>query len=81
MELLALLLSVAALILAAIAFGRTGGLQDVRRQLDALGTKAESARELAANTLDKIEDIVRGGEKSTAAKKPGARPTDKSAGE
>ncbi len=78
MELLSLLLSVAALILAAMAFGRTGGMRDLRRQLDALSTKAESARELAANTIDKIEEMVRGGEKSTGAEKPGHGPTDKS---
>lgn len=81
MELLSLLLSVVALILAAMAFARTGGIRDARRQLDALSTKAESARELAANTIDRIEDLVRGGEKPTGGEKPGAGPSDPSAQE
>ncbi len=77
MELLSLLLSIVALILAGMAFSRTGGMRDVRRQLDALSSKAESARELAANTIDKLEDIVRGGEKPVSSEKPGEGSTDK----
>lgn len=77
MELLSLLLSIVALVLAGMAFNRTGGLRDVRRQLDALSRKAESARELAANTIDKLEDIVRGGEKPVSSEKPGESSTDK----
>ncbi len=77
MELLSLLVSIVALVLAGVAFSRTGGMRDVRRQLDALSSKAESARELAANTIDRLEDIVRGGEKPVGGEKPGEAPTDK----
>ncbi len=76
MTLLSLLLSIVALVLAAMAFSRTGGMRDVRQQLDALSSKAGGARELAANTIDKLEDMVRGGEKPVSSEKPGEGPTD-----
>lgn len=81
MELLSLVLSIVALTLAGMAFSRTGGMRDLRRQLDALGDKAESARELAANTINKIEDMVRGGEKSSSSEEPGERPKNESSQE
>ncbi len=77
MDVLALILSIVALTLAAMAFSRSGGMRDVRRQLDTLSAKAGGARELAADTIDKLEDMVRGGEKPTSGEESSHRPTTK----
>ncbi len=63
MELIALLLSLVALALAGAAFARTGGLADVRRQMESLSAKTDGARDMAARAIDRFEDIVRGSAK------------------
>jgi hypothetical protein len=58
MEAVTLLIAVVALVLAIVALVRTGGIGNVRRQLD-----TESARERTADVLDRLERFIRGKEK------------------
>jgi hypothetical protein len=60
MDFLALIVAIAAFLLAVAAFSRTGGLKEVRNQLDNLSSKTDRARDLAANAIDRLEDVVRG---------------------
>jgi hypothetical protein len=75
MDILALILSVIALGMATFALKRTGGIQDIRNQVDALGTdvkrqlgtlgtKTEAVggamREKTAEALGRLEQLVRG---------------------
>lgn len=63
MEAVTLLIAVAALVIAVLAFVRTGGIQEVRRQLEVIGPRAEIARDRTADVLDRLERLVRGREK------------------
>jgi hypothetical protein len=63
MEAVTLLIAVVALVLAIMAFIRTGGMGDVRRQLDTVTHKTESARDRTADVLDRLEHLIRGKEK------------------
>jgi hypothetical protein len=64
MDILALIVATVALVLASVAFTRSGGVREVRGQLESLGSKAEGARDLAANAIDRLEDLVRGSDSS-----------------
>ena len=77
MEVLTLLIAVAALAIAVAAYTRTGGIQKLRRQVDALGSASESVREKTADVLDRLERLIRGREKSSEGKaddRPGPSP-------
>jgi hypothetical protein len=50
-EAFALLISLVALAVAGLAFYRTGGLADLRREVEKLRPEAEAAREKAAETI------------------------------
>jgi len=63
LEYLALFLSIIALIVAALAYARTGGIQEVKTQVSSLGNTVESVREKTADALGKMEKLVRGSEK------------------
>ena len=63
MEILSLIIAVAALIIAIAAFARTGGIEEVRRQVDTVGQKTEVARDKTADALDQLERLIRGREK------------------
>ena len=76
MDVLAVVVSLVALILASMAFARTGGLGDVRRQLDSLSTKTEGTRDLAANAIGKLEGLVRGSDKPKS-EPPESRASDR----
>lgn len=64
MEYVALLLSIIALVVAVLAYARTGGIREVKAQVSSLGTTVESVREKTADTLNKMEKLVRGSEKT-----------------
>jgi len=64
MEIITFLIALVALVIAIIAFQRTGGIGDLRHQVEGLSTKAETARERTADVLDRLEQLVRGKEKS-----------------
>ncbi len=58
MEAVTLIIAVVALVLAVIAFVRTGG--DLRRQFEMLSSKTETARDKTADALDRLEQLIRG---------------------
>ena len=64
MEIVTLIISVVALVIAVIAFQRTGGIKDLRRQVDVLSTKSETVRDRTADVLDRVERFIRGKEKA-----------------
>jgi hypothetical protein len=64
MDVLTLLIAIVALVVAILAFQRTGGINELRRQVDAMGSQTEevtkSARAATADMLDRLEGLVRG---------------------
>ncbi|MDH4152163.1 MAG: hypothetical protein OEV01_00105 [Nitrospira sp.] len=66
MDVLAVLLALIAIVMAFIALQRTGGLKDLRQQIDALSSKTEDAtkgaRETTADALRHLEQLIRGRE-------------------
>ncbi len=76
MEVLALLIAIVALVIAIMAFQRTGGgMRDLRRQIDDLTEKSEQAtkgaRDMTADALSRLETFIRGQQKpSPAQQKP-----------
>ncbi|MDH5740448.1 MAG: hypothetical protein OEY77_08995 [Nitrospira sp.] len=69
MEVLAIILSLIAVAMAYVALQRTGGLKDIRQQMDHLATKTEDtakgARETTADILQRLEHMVRGSNTGT----------------
>ena len=76
MEAITLLIAVVALIIAILAYQRTGGTTelkrqietgasspDLKKQIDALAAMTDSLREKTADALDRLEKVVRKTEK------------------
>lgn len=76
MEGITLLIAVVALIIAILAYQRTGGITELRQQLEskasppdlkkqieALGAMTEALREKTADALDRLEKMIRKTEK------------------
>lgn len=67
MEVLTLLIAIVALVVAILAFQRTGGIHDLRRQMEDLTEKSEhatkGARDLTADALSRLETFIRGQQK------------------
>jgi len=68
MEVLTLLIAVVALVIAILAFQRTGGgIHDLRRQMEDLSEKTEQAtkgaRDMTADALSRLETFIRGQQK------------------
>jgi hypothetical protein len=76
MEGITLLIAVVALIISILAYQRTGGTADVRRQMDSgepfadlkkqaesLGTMTDALREKTADALERLEKVIRKTEK------------------
>lgn len=63
MDALALVIAIIALLVAGVAFRRTGGLDELRADLEAatraLGRTAHTAREKTADLLEHLEEKVR----------------------
>jgi|TARA_B100000315_G_C14458669_1_gene532692 hypothetical protein len=66
------IIAVLALVIALAAFQRTGGIEDLRRQVETLTSKTEKARDRTANLFDRFEKFIRGKENSPPPKKEGA---------
>lgn len=72
MEVLALLIAIVALVIAIMAFQRTGGgMRDLRRQIEDLTEKSEQAtkgaRDMTADALSRLETFIRGQQKPSPA--------------
>ncbi|WP_447962149.1 hypothetical protein [Nitrospira sp. Ecomares 2.1] len=68
MEVITLLIAVVALVIAILAFQRTGGgIRDLRRQMEDLSEKSEhatkGARDMTADALSRLETFIRGQQK------------------
>lgn len=80
MDVMAILLSLVAIAMAYIALQRTGGLKDLRQQLDLMSSKTEEAakgaRDATADALRRLENMVRGseGQPSDKGQKPPTPP-------
>ena len=57
---LALLISIAALIIAILAYQRTGTDLKLRDRVESLQQALDNARQETANALDRLEELVRG---------------------
>ncbi len=72
MAILAIILSLVAIGMAYVALQRTGGLKDLKQQMDHLTDKTEDvakgARETTADILHRLEHMVRGSEAQTQEK-------------
>lgn len=66
MEVLTFLIAVLALVVAVMAYARTGGIRDLRRQVDSLNSVTEGVREKTADVLSRMERLIRGREKVPA---------------
>lgn len=60
MEVVALIISGIALLIAVIAFQRTGGIKDFRDRARSVSSRTQTVKDRAANTLEGIERIIRG---------------------
>lgn len=72
MAFLAIILSLIAIAMAYVALQRTGGLKDLKQQMDHLTSKTEDvakgARETTADILHRLEHMVRGAEAQPSKK-------------
>ncbi|HET7853229.1 MAG TPA: hypothetical protein VFM04_02050 [Candidatus Methylomirabilis sp.] len=60
MAIVTFILAVLALVIAVLAYIRTGGLEDLRSQVKAVGPATEALRAKTADALDRLERVVRG---------------------
>jgi hypothetical protein len=76
MEAFSLIVAVVALVIAIAAFKRTGGVRELKRQVQTLGSTTDSVRDRTADALNRLEQIVRGKERSRPddPPEPPARP-------
>ena len=76
MEIVALLIAVVALVIAVLAYSRTGGIEELRSQVKVVGSKTdtlrvktadatETLRAKTADALDRLERTVRGSREPT----------------
>ncbi len=72
MEAFTLLIALGALVIAVIAFQRTGGLKELRQEVDNLSPKTEAVRDRTANMLDRFGQVVRGKNKTDPPPSPEA---------
>lgn len=63
MDILSLIIAVIALVIAVAAFMRTGGVSELRRQVQALSSTTDSVRDRTADALNRLEQLVRGKER------------------
>lgn len=66
MEVLALIIAVIALVIAVAAFVRTGGIRELKGQVQTLGSTTDSVRDRTADALNRLEQLIRGKERQKA---------------
>lgn len=71
MEVVTLIIAVVALVIAILAFARTGGIGNLRRQLDGMTSRTEGARDRTADALDRLERLIRGRDKPESEREGG----------
>lgn len=63
MDILALVIAIVALVVAVLAYQRSGGLRDLRGEITSLGSGLDALRAKTADALTKLERAVRPGDK------------------
>jgi uncharacterized protein YoxC len=66
MEILSFIVAVIALVIAVAAFKRTGGIQELRHQVQGLTSSTDSVRDRTADALNRLEQLVRGKDRPKA---------------
>ena len=77
MDFITFVIAVVALLLAGVAFQRTGGIEELKRQMEASKFKTDGMRDRTANVLGKLEGVVRGKKKGVAAGKSKSSSNDR----
>lgn len=74
MDIFTSLVAIVALVIAIMAFQRTGGIHDLRHQMEELSSKsdqaAKEARDMTADALARLETFIRGQQKNTSEEEP-----------
>ncbi|MFQ5989369.1 MAG: hypothetical protein ACE5K9_05575 [Candidatus Methylomirabilales bacterium] len=60
MQIITFVIALAALVVAVLAYIRTGGIQALRNQVASVGSATDALRTRTADALDRIEGAVRG---------------------
>lgn len=63
MEVLTLIIALIALVVAVAAFVRTGGIRELRGQVQAMSSTTDSVRDRTADALNRLEQLIRGKER------------------
>ena len=63
METLSLVIAVIALVIAIAEFMRTGGVTELKRQVQTLSSTTDTVRDRTADALNRLEQLVRGKER------------------
>ncbi len=74
MQFITFMIAVLALVIALVAFQRTGGIEDLRRQVETLTSKTGSVSDQIANMLDRFEGFIRGNDKPAPPERSKATP-------
>jgi len=78
MDVLTLLIAIVALVIAILAFQRTGGINDLRQQMEDLSAKSEhaakGARDMTADALSRLETFIRGQQKPSDGEEESSTP-------
>jgi hypothetical protein len=77
MDVLTLIIALAALVIAVAAYSRTGGMRELGQQVQSLNAASDSVREKTADALARLEQLIRTREKPGPdnAPPPGAPPS------
>lgn len=73
MTVLALIISIIALVIAVLAYQKAGGIRDLQEQAEALRFVADNLREKTADALDKLEKSLRKTEEKKEAAEKGKK--------
>ncbi len=73
MTVLALIISIIALVIAVLAYQKAGGIRDLQEQAEALRFVADNLREKTADALDKLEKSLRKSEEKKEAAEKGKK--------
>ncbi len=70
MQLVTLVLALAALVIAVLAYIRTGAIQDLSNQASSLGSGTDAIRAKTADALDRLGTAVRGSRQTPPSSVP-----------
>jgi hypothetical protein len=74
MKVITFMIAVLALVIALVAFQRTGGIEDLLRQVETLASKTGTVSDQIANMFDRFERLIRGNDKPAPPERSEATP-------